>query len=541
MRRAIPYGLALLFALCVVPNCGDDAATQPGEYSSGLVGAWYGESDLTNCKGADLIGTLEPVWSEKDDRGSEWSAKWEGSITAPVSGEITLHVETAESAVVQIDGKQVVAVLEGQGRQSGTVSMRKGEAYPIVVTYSHEGGFDGFLTVKWSWTGQDETSVPADSLRHTAEQARYWNWQPDPDPESIDFSKYVKARGKNLFVYKAPGRFGGWPANNGIWCWDNEIVVGFAQAYYKYSRYGHSWDGDRPELKVLARSLDGGETWTVEDPDNFVGDGLEPVPLTEPVNFAHPDFAMCCSVETFFISYDRCRSWQGPFDFPDFGTDDLSSRTDYIVNGRDDCLFFLSAKEERVEAESQDRAFCARTTDGGKTVEFLSWMTEEPIKARSVMSSTVRISDNELVSAMRRRHDVRRDNLPDITRNWIDAYRSKDNGRTWEFLSKVADTDTGKQNGSPPALVRLRDGRLCVAYGYRAVPLGIRAKISSDNGKTWGEEIHLRDDGATWDTGYPCMVQRPDGKLVTIYYFNTKEIPEQHIAATIWDPDAVDQ
>ena len=37
------------------------------------------------------------------------------------------------------------------------------------------------------------------------------------------------------------------------------------------------------------------------------------------------------------------------------------------------------------------------------------------------------------------------------------------------------------------------------------------------------------------------MVQRPDGKLVTIYYFNTKEIPEQHIAATIWDPDAVDQ
>jgi hypothetical protein len=263
------------------------------------------------------------------------------------------------------------------------------------------------------------------------------------------------------------------------------------------------------------------------------------VPLSEPINFAHPDFAMCCSGETFFISYDRCKTWQGPFAFPDFGTDDLSSRTDYTVNGRDDCLFFLSAKEERVEAESQDRAFCARTTDAGQTFEFLSWMTEEPVKARSVMSSTVRVSDNELVSAMRRRHDVRRDNLPSITKNWIDAYHSTDNGRTWEFLSKVADTDTGKQNGSPPALVRLRDGRLCVAYGYRAVPYGIRAKISGDNGKTWGEEIHLRDDGATWDTGYPCMVQRPDGKLVTIYYFNTKEHPEQHIAATIWDPDAV--
>ena len=49
----------------------------------------------------------------------------------------------------------------------------------------------------------------------------------------------------------------------------------------------------------------------------------------------------------------------------------------------------------------------------------------------------------------------------------------------------------------------------------------------------------LRDDGRTWDLGYPRMVQRPDGKLVTIYYFTTSENPEQHIAATIWDPTVI--
>ena len=210
----------------------------------------------------------------------------------------------------------------------------------------------------------------------------------------------------------------------------------------------------------------------------------------------------------------------------------MTARTDYIVNGRNDCMFFLSAKEERVEAGLQDRAFCARTTDGGKAISFISWMTHEPISVRSVMPSTVRVSGNQLISAMRRRHDVHRSDAPDISENWLDVYSSNDNGGSWEFLSKVA--DTGGKNGNPPSMVRLEDGRLCVTYGYRGTPYGIRAKISCDNGKTWGEEIILRQDGRNWDFGYTRTVQRSDGKLVTIYYYSTDENPEQYIAATIW-------
>ena len=41
----------------------------------------------------------------------------------------------------------------------------------------------------------------------------------------------------------------------------------------------------------------------------------------------------------------------------------------------------------------------------------------------------------------------------------------------------------------------------------------------------------------TWDLGYPRSVLRPDGKIVTTYYFTTEERAEQHIAATLWDPD----
>ncbi len=347
---------------------------------------------------------------------------------------------------------------------------------------------------------------------------------------------------RHVIVCHQQGRFCGWPANNGVWAWGNEILVGFHQGDYVPKDCGHSIGGNSKNL--LARSLDGGETWSVEDPDNFVGDGGKAVPSPGNINFAHPDFAMRCGGSEFFISYDRGKTWKGPCNFPGFGLNlKLTSRTDYIVNGKHDCLIFLSAKEPRVEAALHDRAFCARTTDGGKTLKFLSWMTAEPIKIRSVMPSTARCSQSHLVSAMRRRLDVNISGPNKMRKCWIDVYQSADNGATWEFLSQVA--DTGASNGNPPSLVRLRDGRLCVTYGYRGICSayryrpqlqGIRARVSTDNGKTWGREIVLRNDARTWDIGYTRSVQRPDGKIVTIYYYTTQAIPEQHIAATIWEP-----
>ena len=340
---------------------------------------------------------------------------------------------------------------------------------------------------------------------------------------------------KHVIVYKEPGRFGGWPANHGIWQWGNEILVGFERAYYQANDKNHSIVWDKPAELGLARSLDGGETWELEEPGILAQPHASASPIVENIDFGCPDFAMKCSGDVFFISYDRGKLWQGPFRFPDFGGK-LTSRTDYLVHGPRECLFFLSAFESRVEAGLRDRAFSARTKDGGLSFEFLSWMTGEPIGFRSVMPSTVINSQEYLISAMRRRHDDQIGNAVNV-KCWIDVYQSVDGGQTWEFISKVADIEGN--NGNPPSMVSLHDGRLCVAYGDREAPFGIRAKLSPDYGKTWGDEIILRDDGRTWDLGYPRMVQRPDGKLVTIYYFTTAENPEQHIAATIWDPDVL--
>jgi hypothetical protein len=93
--------------------------------------------------------------------------------------------------------------------------------------------------------------------------------------------------------------------------------------------------------------------------------------------------------------------------------------------------------------------------------------------------------------------------------------------------------DTGR--GNPPSLLRMKDGRLVITYGYRAEPYGIRARVSTDQGRTWDDEIVLRDDGGTWDIGYTRTVQRPDGKLVTVYYYNVGDT-ERFIGGTVWEP-----
>src|ERR1022692_1409930 len=96
---------------------------------------------------------------------------------------------------------------------------------------------------------------------------------------------------KNVLVYRESGRFGGWPANHGIWAWNNEIVVGFSAAYFKHMPLDrHQYDNSKPEEPRLARSLDGGETWSIEAPKSLLPPeqgGNAAADLKEPMDFAN--------------------------------------------------------------------------------------------------------------------------------------------------------------------------------------------------------------------------------------------------------------
>jgi hypothetical protein len=371
-------------------------------------------------------------------------------------------------------------------------------------------------------------------------------WATDERPQQhiaatvVDITRSVVALrgGKNVIVHGGPSIFCAWPANNGLWTWGDEMLVGFSEREFAEKR-GHNYASREGGRSVLARSIDGGETWKVEDPDNFVDDGGETTGSPGGMNFAHPGFAMRIKKEPeqFWYSYDRGRTWRGPYNFgklmnhPNFADRKFTARTDYLVNGSDDCLIFLSASPGQ---SGRDITFTARTVDGGKTFRFVSWIVPPTDPHRGVMPTTVRCSDKKLVTAIRRRKGGGQP-------CWIDTYVSYDNGGSWSFLSKVG--DAGVWNGNPPALARLKDGRLCCVYGNRSRKQMI-ARLSSDEGATWGPEIILRDDFQVdrfddRDFGYPRLVQRPDGKLVAIYYWATRARPAHHIAATIWDPDGL--
>jgi len=347
---------------------------------------------------------------------------------------------------------------------------------------------------------------------------------------------------KHVVVYDEPGRYAGWPANGGFWMWGDKMAVSFECGWFKDKpdwEDGHARDGDRGNEDIVAHSNDGGITWTHKTYPALSGDdGM--VMLNEEMDFSKEDFGFKCQGSRFYYTYDYGKNWAGPFELNikgrPFDDDSIESHTTYLVTGPKEGYFFFGVEPDGAE----DRFYCTKTTDGGKSFQFLGWISpsieEAPKYERWAVYSAVEVEKGHLIAALRRKINKRSGNIKRL--NWIDAYQSKDAGRTWSHLSKIADTDVVNSdfNGNPPSIIKLKDGRLAATYGFRGRPTAMCAKLSSDNGKTWGKVVILRRGSRNWDFGYSRSLQRQDGKVLTVYYWATPEHRNQYIAGTIWDP-----
>lgn len=98
---------------------------------------------------------------------------------------------------------------------------------------------------------------------------------------------------------------------------------------------------------------------------------------------------------------------------------------------------------------------------------------------------------------------------------------SSNQGQTWREPTTIV-TNTNNVPNCVPDMIQLRDGTIIVAYNPRPSSpytddrrFSIRLKRSTDNGRTWGQEIVVYDAGSTPEVGCwePCLLELPSGEL----------------------------
>ncbi len=162
-----------------------------------------------------------------------------------------------------------------------------------------------------------------------------------------------------------------------------------------------------------------------------------------------------------------------------------------------------------------------RSEDDGASWEFVT-VAADPDRKRSFGETSIEAAANGDIVAMMRTEPALG------TKMW--TTRSADQGRNWSTPTETP------LHGHPPHLLRLQDGSLLCTYGFRDPPIGIRAALSRDHGRTWQEEdiVSLRSDGSgrPGDNGYPLSVELSDGTLVSVYYITRDGITG--VEATRW-------
>jgi len=325
---------------------------------------------------------------------------------------------------------------------------------------------------------------------------------------------------KHITVYQEPHMYAGWPANHGAWQWGDEFLCGFMRG--PYERGGMHAIG-HPYEKVQARSLDGGETWTVEIPNvDFSASAVfQPAPLfnTDAIIRACGVYDTggedCDPAGGFYLSPNKGHGWFGPYMFT--GLEDFFQ--DNIVNTSRTAVFgfhvFVSVADRLYWGS--DQTWCCY--HDGETFTPLSKIVDDSFRA---VMPAVTVIGGTMYCALRRKDRG--------GHCWIDLFSSKDFGHSWNYCSRVA--ETGGNNGNPPALIAVGDGLVC-CYANRSTHT-INASVSYDKGLTW-EATELRR-GEEADIGYPRLFMRKDFKLVCVYYWSDVGEP-QHIEATVFDTE----
>lgn len=324
--------------------------------------------------------------------------------------------------------------------------------------------------------------------------------------------------------------FFGWPANHGIWKTNGELLVAFEKGIHHYNGPDvHALDRTKPTIRTFARYTP--ETgWVHEYPEIAPIDyentqRLPDVPaelLTKDTLLYLMPSGWDGNVFTqLMLSVDSGKTWQGPYYIPDFGLVGVAARTDYLVCDGYYLFAMTGVKADGLEGNT----FTAKLTFDGKW-EKLGMLGEDPPKDDfRIMPAIARLPDGSLVAIGR----YASEREPGFTQ--LDVYLSDNEGKSWEYETKLTYVENDMTGGSPPALCTLPNGTVMLAFFRRQKPFGLYITTTRD-GKKWSEPTALRTDAGCFDIGYP-RIALYNNEVHILYYYNLGEKSQRFVADTV--------
>jgi len=319
---------------------------------------------------------------------------------------------------------------------------------------------------------------------------------------------------------------------------NGELLVAFREAPGRKIVSHH----DPQSKAVMVRSKDSGRTWEektiiyadedgIQDPsimqlkdgtllssffkwrfsknkEDLEGSGQ----IYDVSSLSFPEGGWTADIGTFVVrSEDSGRTWdKSPAHFEIAGHKAVSTSSPALELG--DGTILLPVYSQPVTSGSETTrpspSFVMKSRDKGKTWAEPCLVAEDPEEKVALEEpALVQLKSGKIICMIR---------ADSGGEDFLRQAGSSDNGRTW---AKFWETPI---MGHPPHLLELSDGRILCTYGYRHKPFGVRACLSSDEGKTWDlkNEIVIRDDGMHADLGYPSSAEIEPSRILAVYYFH---------------------
>jgi beta-glucosidase len=117
-------------------------------------------------------GPNSPVSPGPGVNATQWSVKWTGTITAPVTGSYTFSLTSDDGSRLFVNGTKIIDNWRDQGAntETGTVTLTAGQSVPVEIDYYQDGG-DDLVNLGWQIPGQPTPLDQAVALAKSSQVA----------------------------------------------------------------------------------------------------------------------------------------------------------------------------------------------------------------------------------------------------------------------------------------------------------------------------------------------------------------------------------